>query len=52
MVTAEAQWTRQAAMVAELSIDRLEAPQDIQQTVWNFKGAARHMSRQDMEPSG
>ena len=52
MVTAEAQLEQQAVMVADLSIDRVEALQDVQQIVRNVKRAASNMSRQDMESSG
>ena len=39
-------------MVAELHIERVEAPQGIQQIVRNAQRASSHMSRQDMESSG
>jgi hypothetical protein len=48
----EAQLTWQAVMVAELSVDRVEAPQAIQQTALNEQRAVRRMFRQDIASSG
>ena len=52
MDSVEAHLTWQAVMVAELSIDRVEAPQAVQQTALNVKKAASRMSRQDIATSG